>query len=218
MEQHVDPEIQGFENLTRVIADRVADVLARRGRRLFESVQAQADVDALTGLYSRRYLDRRLSFELGEGRPEGPLCAAMIDIDHFGVVNKTHGWPTGDKVLTGVAARLLDEVRTSDWAARYGGEELLVVLLDTAEPAAVAVIERVRERIGERPYTGAEGQPVGVTASAGVAQLHDGEDAEAFKQRLSRSLLAAKRGGRNRVVAASELPAGELAGSTEDQD
>ncbi len=200
LEADVDPQIQGFENLTRVIADRVADLLARRGRRLFEQVQAQADVDALTGLYSRRYLDRRWAFELGEGRPEGPITAALLDIDHFGQVNKSHGWPTGDAVLAGVAGRVRDEVRTTDWAARYGGEELLVVLHETELEAGLLVLERIRARVAAAPFAGPTGVQVPVTLSAGVAQLADAEDAEAFKQRLADRLLEAKNEGRNRVV------------------
>lgn len=198
MERDIDPAVQGFENMTRVIADRVADMLARRGRALFEELQEQAEVDVLTGLYTRRYLDRRLAFEVEEG--ERPFCAALVDIDHFGQVNKDHGWPSGDRVLAGVSARIVSCVRDTDWVARYGGEEFLVVLPGAGLSEAHTVLERIRLRISGRVIETTEGEPLRITASAGVAQLEDGETLPRFKERISRKLLEAKRGGRNRVV------------------
>jgi len=200
LEADIDPQIQGFENLTRVISERVADVLARRGRRLFEEVQAQADHDKLTGLFSRRYLERRLAFDLGDGRPDGPLSAAMIDVDFFGRVNKRHGWPTGDAVLAGIARRITEELRSTDWVARYGGEEILIVMRDTEVTGAADVLERIRTSVAASPFVGPGGEQVAVTISAGVAEAEAAEDIGSLKERLSGALLVAKRGGRNRVV------------------
>ncbi len=197
LEKDIDPAVHDFENMTRVIADRVADMLARRGRALFEDLQEKAEIDALTGLYTRRYLDRRLGFEVEEQR--GQLSAALVDIDHFGLVNKEHGWPSGDRILTAVAKRITSCVREGDWVARYGGEEFLVVLPGTGISEAHTVLERVRLRVGGRMIDTTEGVPVRVTVSAGVAELEPDESVSAFKERFSCKLLEAKRGGRNRI-------------------
>lgn len=199
IEKHIDPAIQGFENMTRVIADRVADLLSRRGRALFEELQEQAEVDGLTGLYTRRYLDRRLAFEVEERQGDTPFSAALIDIDHFGRVNKEHGWPSGDRVLAGVAARIVGSVREGDWVARYGGEEFLVVLPGTGLSEAHTVLERIRLRVNGRPVETTDGEPLRIAVSAGVVELADGESVSALKERFSSKLLEAKRGGRNRV-------------------
>jgi len=198
LEKDIDPAVHGFENMTRVIADRVADMLARRGRALFEELQEKAEIDSLTGLYTRRYLDRRLAFEVGE--KGAPMSAALVDIDHFGDVNKQHGWPSGDRILAGVAARIVSCVREGDWVARYGGEEFLVVLPDAGISEAHTVLERIRLRVGGRAFETTEGVAVRITVSAGVAELTPNEGVSPFKERLSSNLLEAKRGGRNRVV------------------
>ncbi len=198
LEKDIDPAVHGFENMTRVIADRVADMLARRGRALFEELQEKAEIDSLTGLYTRRYLDRRLAFEIGEQGE--PMSAALVDIDHFGNVNKEHGWPSGDRILAGVAARIVSCVREGDWVARYGGEEFLVVLPGAGISEAHTVLERVRLRVGGRAFESTDGVQVRVSVSAGVAELAPEEAVSPFKERLSSNLLEAKRGGRNRVV------------------
>ena len=197
MEKDIDPAVHGFENMTRVIADRVADMLARRGRALFEELQEKSEIDVLTGLYTRRYLDRRLAFEVEEQR--GLMSAALVDIDHFGLVNKEHGWPSGDRILAGVAGRIVSCVREDDWVARYGGEEFLVVLPGAGISEAHTVLERIRLRVGGRTIDTTDGVPVRVTVSAGVAELQADESVSAFKERISSNLLQAKRDGRNRV-------------------
>ncbi len=163
----IDPDVQGFENLTRVIAERDAEVLSSRSRRLFEQRQEQADRDAVTGLYSRRYLDRRLAFEVEHHSDEGPLSMTLFDIDFFGKVNKTHGWSVGDAVLAGVSRRIVEGTRGTDWTARYGGEELLVVLKDTPVDRATVVIDRIRASIAAKPFAGPEGIDVTITVSVG---------------------------------------------------
>ncbi|MEO1272671.1 MAG: diguanylate cyclase, partial [Myxococcota bacterium] len=100
MRRGEDMDVTNFEHVTRVVADRVADLIARRSQKLFKSVKQEANRDALTGLPNRRYLDRLLTSRLEEAaRMHHPLVFALIDIDHFGNINKTWGWPTGDKAL-----------------------------------------------------------------------------------------------------------------------
>jgi diguanylate cyclase (GGDEF)-like protein len=200
-EQDRDPALESFENRTRVIAQRIAEVIAQRGRKLFGELKEQADIDALTGLFSRRYLDRPLPFELEVStEQEAPLTVALLDIDHFGSVNKTHGWPTGDAVLREVAARIRSNTRAEDWAARYGGEEICIVMHGTPIEAARPVLERVRSAVASEPFDTTRGQGIGITVSGGAAERDGDESLAALMERVSRNLLQAKQEGRNRIV------------------
>ena len=195
-----DAHLESFEDFTRVIAERVAEVIARRGRRIFAELREQADMDALTDLFSRRYLDRRLPFEVDQAEgAQLPLTIALLDIDHFGLVNKEHGWPTGDRVLAAVADAARGAVRSSDWVARYGGEELCVVLADTHLESARSVLERIRGAIGALRVPSTEGISIAVTVSIGAVERLPGESATAIMERVSDRLLEAKDAGRDRL-------------------
>lgn len=124
----------------------------------------------------------------------------MVDIDHFKRVNDRWGHADGDRVLAEVARRIRHEVRAGDLATRYGGEEFLVLLPDTALQAASDVAERIRGAIASEPVALGGGRVV-VTASVGVAQLRDGEDNAALVARADTALYRAKQQGRNRCVA-----------------
>lgn len=199
-ERDADLELEGFEEMTRVVAERVAELIAERGRQVFQGLREQADLDALTGLATRRYLDRRLPVEIERAHRNGrPLSIGLLDLDHFGQVNKEHGWPTGDKVLAATATRIRDGLRATDWAARYGGEEICVVLEGVAGDAARAVLERVRTAVAGAPFATTQDQPLRLTVSIGCVELTPGESASGLVERASTQLLAAKRGGRDRV-------------------
>ncbi len=202
IDQDGDVALRSFDDFTRVITERVVEGITRRGHRVFRELKEKADVDTLTELKSRRYMDRRLPFELEKARAEGrPLTVAMLDLDHFGDVNKQHGWLTGDRVLAGVADQLRASVRAGDWIARYGGEELLLVLADTDLAAARPILERIRRTVEQHRVESVGGEPVGVTVSVGAAQQAPDEDLEALLSRVSDRLLEAKRGGRNQIRA-----------------
>ncbi|MCA9693402.1 MAG: diguanylate cyclase, partial [Myxococcales bacterium] len=124
LRSHGDLRLIAFENMTRVVSGRVAEIIARRGRRMLEELRSEADLDGLTGLFSRAYFDRRAPYECAEADHAGaPFTLALLDVDFFGAVNKDHGWPTGDRVLQEIARRVRSQVRSTDWVARYGGEE-----------------------------------------------------------------------------------------------
>ena len=196
-----DIRIQTFEAMQRVVSDRAERFIAQRRRQLFQSLQNQADRDRVTGLFNRGYLDRRLIHAHQEAGDTRPLCVALIDVDHFGSVNKTHDWPTGDLTLRGVADLIRQIVRESDWVARYGGEEIAVILPDTALAVAVQVVERVREAVARQTFSSLKGEPFSVTISAGVVELRPGEPILTLWQRVSEKALGAKGAGRNRVLA-----------------
>ena len=170
--------------------------------------ELRSNTDALTGLANRRSLDEFFRTSMIRAMETGePLCALMIDIDHFKNFNDTHGHLIGDQVLRLVAKVLQDSVREGDLAARYGGEELTAVLPGADLETCKSVAERVRKRIADAKLTRrTTGQEIGsVTVSIGVAQFRLPESAEALIERCDRGLYQAKSAGRNRVITEIEI-------------
>ena len=186
---------------------RAAERVATRERELaraWSEARTEADRDALTGLYTRRVFDEALA-ELSAPPRGGPLALLMIDLDHFKRINDTHGHQVGDEVLREVAGAVDAAVRSgSDIAARYGGEEIAVLTPGLDLAGAVALAERVRDRVASvRVLAG--GGLVSVTVSVGVAVLAADDDVRDVAARLVREadlrLYEAKRAGRDRVAA-----------------
>ncbi len=156
-----------------------------------------AQVDTLTGALNRRGLD---ALELDAPLPfeTPPFSVVMADVDHFKQVNDTLGHAAGDECLRRVARVLGDTIREVDALVRYGGEEFLLVLLDTELSVAARVAERGREAVEKAQIL--SGQRL--TISAGVAQQRPNELRQHTVARADAALLEAKRAGRNRVVLA----------------
>jgi diguanylate cyclase (GGDEF)-like protein/excisionase family DNA binding protein len=184
------------------------------GRRTFASMLQTAAVrlsraeidaitDALTGLYNHRYLHERLSEELHRAREaEHPLSVLFCDLDHFKSYNDTHGHSAGDAVLREVAHLIEQSLRNVDIAGRYGGEEFVVLLVETGREAALTVAERIRERIRSAGFS-AEGSAL--TVSIGVAGYpEDAERRELLLEKADAAMYLAKRRGRDRVAAFTE--------------
>ena len=173
---------------------------------LQESVQRQAVTDGLTGLFNHRRFQEVVAREVERSRRFGqPLGLVMLDLDDFKAVNDRHGHLQGDEVLREVARVLLDTAREIDEPARYGGEELAVVLPQTDLDGALEFAERLRRRIEglEVPVLQGDGA-VRITASVGVAALPGSAvaDKDALVQAADSALYRAKRLGKNRVIAA----------------
>jgi diguanylate cyclase (GGDEF)-like protein len=160
--------------------------------------------DALTGLRNRRFAEWFLSRELERVRRHGNrLSALMIDIDHFKRVNDTHGHPVGDAALRHVGALMAGQLRKTDVAARWGGEEFLVALAQVPLEGALAFAERLRAAVEATPYRLPNGKPLELTVSIGVATaIHADAGADELVAAADRALYDAKRSGRNCVVAA----------------
>jgi diguanylate cyclase (GGDEF)-like protein len=179
------------------------DELAARNAEL----ELLARTDVLTGLANRRHADDVLRQTIAAARRHSrELCAVLVDIDRFKSVNDVHGHAAGDAVLRTVAARLTDGLREEDLASRWGGEEFLLLLPDAGDAAGVC--ERLRASIADAPVRLADGVPVAVTASFGWAGWGGSETAETLVARADTALYAAKDGGRDRVVAASDTLVG----------
>jgi len=175
---------------------------ATEARRASEHFREMAHRDALTGLYNRRYVNEKLPALLGEAAVRHtPVSLAILDLDHFKRVNDTLSHSTGDAVLQEVAQLLVEAATGPALAARMGGEEFLLVLPATGAAEAARRCERLRRRIREHgwePVTGA----LPVTASIGVTTSADGSGSlSTLLSRADRNLYAAKRDGRDRVVA-----------------
>lgn len=159
--------------------------------------------DPLTRTLNRRFLPTILAREVAAaGQGGAPLSLLMIDVDHFKSINDAHGHASGDAVLRQVAERVLDSVRPTDFVFRYGGEEFLALLVEADAAQALAVAERMRQRLAERPFRLPDGSELPVTASLGLA-THDGHpDYQFLVDVADKALYRAKHGGRNRVVVA----------------
>lgn len=184
------------------LAEQIA--LALTNVKLRETLTLQSIIDPLTGLFNRRYMDETLVRELVRAeRKSMPLSLIVLDLDHFKRVNDTFGHDGGDALLKGVAGVIRKNIRESDLACRFGGEELVLILPECDKQAALGRAEKIRSAIqsldvhhGGR----ALGNP---SASLGVAAFpEDGGGAEALLRAADQALYQAKHAGRNRVVAA----------------
>jgi two-component system cell cycle response regulator len=176
---------------------------------LRETVQASMELavtDPLTGLHNRRYLDSHFAALFEEAAARGrQLSVLLLDIDRFKAINDSYGHDAGDEVLREFAKRVRAHTRGIDLLARYGGEEIVVAVPDTALEGAEAVAERIRERIEATVFPIHRGtRAVPVTVSIGVAarQLEDRAAGEMLK-RADLALYRAKQEGRNKVIAAA---------------
>jgi diguanylate cyclase (GGDEF)-like protein len=159
--------------------------------------------DDLTGLYTRRYVSNKLDYHLYLARQtHQALAVLMMDIDHFKLVNDTHGHPAGDYVLRELGRLLNALARSASIVGRYGGEEFILVAQVAGHEQARGLAERLRRAVQEHAFT-YEGTRIAITISIGVAvwERGPGERRVLIKQ-ADEALYAAKRNGRNRVEVA----------------
>jgi diguanylate cyclase (GGDEF)-like protein len=184
---------------------RLLGVMAARALETvweIEEINRRARTDALTGLANRQQFEERLSRIVMETNRFGGSCTlVVVDIDRFKHVNDTYGHQVGDEVLRRVAAALQAEVRNVDLCARYGGEEMALLLPQTDLTGGCQLAERLRNAVGGRPFV-IGGREIYVTISLGVATYPEGaRDRDELFTAADRALYGAKRGGRNMVAA-----------------
>jgi two-component system, cell cycle response regulator len=191
------------ELLARVQAAARVKRLQDELRQRNEDLDRISRTDALTGLRNRRHVEEYLVKLTSLARRNAePIAVLVIDIDHFKSVNDSHGHDAGDVVLREVAGRMLGSVRLEDMVGRWGGEEFLVVLPNTAAEGAAELAERLRQVVAETPCRLADGDAVQVTISVGcAASLMD--DAGRLVRSADAAMYEAKESGRNRVVMAA---------------
>ena len=175
----VDETPAGREPVIAAAADALAGALEMAALALDNAVRIQraeelSVTDDLTSLYNGRYLAQALRREVKRAtRSKRPLSLLFIDLDGFKSINDTHGHRFGSRALVEAAEVIRSSARETDVGARYGGDEFARVLPDTPSEGAVAVGERVRDRIAAHPFLQSEGLDIHLTASVGIATLPD---------------------------------------------
>lgn len=188
-------------------ADALATCFLRLTGRLghLDRLRQASLTDPLTGLPNRRHLLDRLEMELERSARTGtPVAVAMLDLDRFKQFNDSFGHLAGDQLLRTVARAITSRLRSQDLAARYGGDEICLVLPATDTAGAAQVVEAVRQHVGEAARR--LGPTSGITVSAGVAVSVGDDAADAVLARADEHLLRAKRRGRDTVDVAPETP------------
>ncbi len=215
-------ELASAENDAQAERQRSAQLLqaldeARRAEQsrsqLLAELQAQAELlqqlareDGLTGVANRRWLDLQLQRETERAQRFGhALAVAMVDVDHFKAVNDRLSHGVGDAVLRTLATLLRRSCRASDVVGRYGGEEFMLIFVESAPAQALEACEKLRERVAAHVWSQVHPALQGLSVSIGVAGFAAGEalaagaPAESLVERADRALYRAKNGGRNRV-------------------
>lgn len=193
---------QVFNQMADKLRSSHAEIVAasetmRQQNQLLETLSI---TDSLTGLYNRSKLDSILSEQIARyKRSRRPFTVLMMDIDHFKTINDSRGHIAGDELLAAVARILVQSIRSVDYAARYGGDEFVIILIDTPADAAGETAERIRSQVERAPYNAGD-QSVTVTVSVGIAQWQSDDSVPtAVFARADQALYEAKRAGRNRV-------------------
>jgi len=194
--------LESNQQLAKTVAEQVALAIANLNLR--ETLQNQSIRDALTGLFNRRYLEESLTKEVSRAqRNQHAIGIVMIDIDHFKKFNDTFGHDAGDYVLQAVGGLLKQNIRGSDVACRYGGEELTLIFPELSLQETAIMAEMIREAIAQLKLS-LNGQFLGtLTASLGVAAFPEhGTTGTAVMQSADAALYRAKAAGRDRVMVA----------------
>ena len=191
-------------NLLRLLSFRIraANAHLRRRQKLGEFYRQLSMLDGLTGLQNRAWLNDLLPTMISTAHgADTPLSLIMIDLDHFKKFNDTHGHLAGDQALRAAAGVLTAALRPTDFAVRYGGEEMMVIMPNTSEKVALMVAGRLCERMACSVVLADTHQPMPqITASFGVACLASGQAEHALIAAADAALYRAKDAGRNQVA------------------
>lgn len=215
---HSEPDAFTVDDLRllSLLAEQVALSIERT--EIFQTLETLALTDELTQVYNHRYFQIRLEEELRRGqRYQVNVAVIMVDVDDFKEVNDHYGHITGDRILHDIAMLLRRSVRATEIVARYGGDEFALILPQTEYDAAQIAAERLRDTVATHEFTTAEGEPIPITISVGLAAspMH-GRTRAALIEQADRALYGAKHGGRNRVVAEPGTPTAAIPAEPEE--
>lgn len=191
-----------FNQMTRALRNKHIEIMTANQamQQQNQLLQKLSITDGLTGLYNRTKLNTILSEQLARfKRHDRPFCLLMIDIDYFKTINDKLGHIVGDRILVTVASVLLKSIRTIDYAARYGGDEFVVILTETNSSAAIKTAERIRAEVNSACLAFKE-HPAHITLSIGITQsYYDDITPNDLIARADAALYEAKESGRDRV-------------------
>ncbi|MFZ6745918.1 diguanylate cyclase [Undibacterium sp. JH2W] len=191
-------------NLLQLLSFRIraANAQIRSRQKVGEFYRQLSMVDGLTGLHNRAWLNAQLPGMVQHAQATGAaLSIIMVDLDHFKRFNDEHGHLLGDDALQTAAKVLNAGLRPSDFAARYGGEEMMVILPGANQKSALGVAQRLCSRLGKTKVFVDRHKPLPhITGSFGVATLSDGQDSNALISCADAALYRAKANGRNQVA------------------
>ena len=177
----------------------------QQGKADKEKLERLANFDALTGLHNRQAILGKLHETVNRAkRYREDFSLIMLDLDHFKKVNDRYGHLTGDDVLEKVAALIRGNIRNTDVAGRYGGEEFIIILPQTGSSSALNVAERIRNIVEMAEMKDSTGNVFAITVSQGLSSWEQGEDAHSLISRADDALYKAKENGRNRVETSTQ--------------
>ncbi|BAT56632.1 diguanylate cyclase (plasmid) [Nostoc sp. NIES-3756] len=195
-----DKLITDFEHRIRVNAERMINEMVLKASRLANKYRMEAERDGLTEIFNRRYLDRLLAREIDKAyKYQQRLTILLLDLDHFGEVNRTYGFPTGDQALRTAAQIFQSHIRAGDWVTRYGGEEFCIVMSNTDLNTGCQIAERIRLALSEEIVIAYNGQKFRLTTSIGAVELMEENNLVSLLQRASDKVRQAKKNGRNQI-------------------
>ncbi len=177
----------------------------------YRDLKQEADFDGLTKIYNRQQFDKRIRIELKRHqRHAKPLSLIMLDLDYFKNINDRYGHQAGDMVLKKIGSLLSETVRETDFPARFGGEEFVMILSETNEEQAWLLAERIRKKISRTTFAHEDYQ-FSITASMGIATINPGPltPGDMLVLQADQALYMAKNSGRNMVCTSADLCVGE---------
>jgi len=197
-------ELRSRDELIRALQAELNDIKFHLTHLFERHQEAENGRDTLTRLLNRRFLPAVMNREIkmAQTRHTG-FALLLLDLDHFKRVNDSHGHDAGDLVLQQVATLLLGSVRNGDFIFRYGGEELLVMLVEVDAKSAARLAELIRLKIETTPLSIGHGQSVNVSVSIGLAMYGGHPDHQYLITQADEAMYQAKQQGRNRVVCAA---------------
>ncbi len=195
---HISPNKYNSSKLLSIIVDELKILM--RIKWLYSETKFLAITDGLTNLYNRRYFQQVLEREFSRAkRYKDNLSLILIDIDHFKHINDTYGHQFGDKILAEISKIIKNELRKTDFVARYGGEEIVAILPETSFKTIFVPIERLRKSIEDKKLR-YDHNDINITVSIGVACLTDDtKNEQDLIQKADQALYAAKENGRNKI-------------------
>jgi diguanylate cyclase (GGDEF)-like protein len=193
------------EQILTTIADFAG--IAISNAKALEKINHLAITDDLTGLYNSRYFFDEIEYEVERSkRYETPLSLVFFDLDHFKNVNDTYGHLTGSRLLSEVGAVVFQNIRKADKAARYGGDEFVIILPHTDKAGALAFAEKLHQELGSCSFLSNDGNPLAVTGSFGVASFpNDASSSTELISAADDAMYLVKASGRNGVRVAASL-------------